>query len=114
MDPSRWLKNLEADEEDLLDVYVKQVRNVSELGVQAWHCSRTQGETRDIERVQKSALHIVLGNKYISYKHALEFVKLETLEQRRVKLSLKFALKAEKHKKFRHWFKMNSIDVNTR
>ena len=56
----------------------------------------------------------MLGNEYISYRYALNVVKLETLEQRRVKLSLKFGLKAEKHKKFRHWFKRNNIDVNTR
>ena len=110
----RRLKNLGATQEDLLDVYAKQVRSVLELAVPAWHCSLTQAETKDIERVQKSALHIVLGNEYTSYRHALDVVKLETLEQRRVKLSLKFGLKAEKHKKFRHWFKRNNIDVNTR
>ena len=85
-----------------------------ELAAPAWHCSLTQAETSDIERVQKSALHIVLGNRYISYKNALNLVKLETLEERRVKLSLKFGLKAEKHDKFRHWFKANNTDVNTR
>ena len=30
---------------------------------------------------------------------------LESLESRRENLSLRFALKAEKHQKFKHWFK---------
>ena len=72
----RRLKNLRATQEDLLDVYLKKVRSVLELGVPACHCSLTQAETRDIEWVQKSTLHIVLGNEYISYRHALDVVKL--------------------------------------
>ena len=39
---------------------------------------------------------------------------LETLEKRRDKLSLKFALKAEKHQKFKKWFKLNEKIINTR
>ena len=71
-------------------------------------------ERVDIERVQKSALHIVLGNGYISYDNALKISNLETLEKRRDKLSLKFALKAEKHQKFKKWFKLNQKVLNTR
>ena len=110
----RRLKNLGASEDDLLDIYTKQVRSVLELAVPAWHNRLTQTESQDIERVQKNALHIVLDSDYLSYKNALNTVKLETLEQRRVKLSLKFARKAEKHPKFSKWFNLNEVNVNTR
>ena len=110
----RRLKSLGADEEDLLDVYIKQVRSVLELAVPAWHGGLTQAERLDIERVQKSALHIVLGSFYTSYNNALQVTNLESLENRRDKLCLKFALKAEKHPKFREWFKKNEKNVNTR
>jgi len=67
-----------------------------------------------IERVQKCACYIILGNQYTSYKNALKLLDLETLESRRRKLSLKFAIKASKHSKFKAWFKPNVNNVNTR
>ena len=41
---------------------------------------------------------------YTSYADALETLSLESLETRRIKLCLKFALRAEKHPKFSTWF----------
>ena len=35
----------------------------------------------------------------------MEKLNLDSLESRRVELCLRFALKAEQHKKFNHWFK---------
>ena len=110
----RRLKNLGADADNLLDVFIKQVRSVLELAVPAWQSSITQADKIDIERVQRSALHIVLGNEYVSYKLALQKFNLDTLEQRRVKLCLTFAKKAEEHPKHHNWFKLNDNTVNTR
>ena len=62
-------------------------------------------EKLDIERVQKVALHIILGDQYLNYSNALKITNLETLETRRDKLCKKFAKKAEKDKKFQMWFK---------
>ena len=50
----------------------------------------------------------------MSYKEALKFLNLETLEFRRNKLSLKFALKTEKHEKFKSWFNPIFKNVETR
>ena len=71
-------------------------------------------DKKDIERVQKTALHIILGDSYQSYKEALDMVGLESLEARRHKLSLKFARKAAVHPKHRNWFRLNTNTVNTR
>ena len=68
----------------------------------------------DIERVQKTALHIMLGGTYQSYGDALELVELETLDARRQKLCLKFAKRAVIHKKHKNWFVPNDLTVDTR
>ena len=100
----RRLKNLGASLPDLIDVYTKQIRSVLELAVPVWHSSITQQERTDIERVQKSVLHVLLGDRYTSYEYALTLVNLESLELRREKLCLKFAKKAEKNDKHQKWF----------
>ena len=110
----RRLKNLGAEAGDLTEVYTKQIRSVLELAVPAWHGGITQAEQFDIERVQKSASHIILGEQYVSYKSALKTLNIEPLEARRNKLCLNFARKAEKHEKFTKWFKLNEPNVNTR
>jgi hypothetical protein len=110
----RRLKFLGAQQEDLLDVYTKQVRSVLELAVPAWHGAITLDEQLDIERVQKCAAHVILGDGYVSYKEALKTLNIESLLSRRNKLCLKFAKKAESHEKFQHWFKTNVPKPNTR
>ena len=110
----RRLKNLGAENDDLVDIYTKQIRSVLELAVPAWHGAITQAERLDIERVQKCALYIILGDAYGSYKQALKYLNLDNLEARRDKLCLKFVKKAEVHEKHSKWFKLNSNPVNTR
>ena len=110
----RRLKRLGASTKDLVQVYTMQVRCIMELGVPAWQGGITQGEKVDLERVQKTACKIILGSSYLSYSHALETLELEDLEQRRLKLSLKFALRAEKHPKFKAWFVRNEKSTVTR
>ena len=110
----RRLKGMGASLEDLKDIYTKQVRCMLELAVAAWNGAITQKEKVDIERVQKTALHIMLGEMYQSYGDALELVGLEMLDVRRHKLCLKFANKAVKHMKHTNWFVPNNLTVHTR
>ena len=110
----RRLKNLGANQIDLVDVYIKQIRCVLELAAPAWQGGISQVEKQDLERIQKSACHIILGEFYESYKDALKLLKLETLDVRRNRLALKFSLKSEKHEKFKSWFKPAVKRVNTR
>ena len=51
----RRLKRLGAATEDLVQVYIMQVRCIMELGAPAWQGSITQGEKVELERVQKTA-----------------------------------------------------------
>ena len=110
----RRLKKLGANNLDLIDVYIKQVRSLLEFAVVVWHPS-LRGEDRvRIERVQKSALCIILGETYHSYRSALKQAKLESLFSRRNKLCKKFAKKSLKNSKFSKWFKPNDRKTSTR
>ena len=101
------LKNLGARRSDLLEVYVKQIRCHAEYAVPVWNASLTGLNAAKIERIQKSALYIILGEEYGSYSRALRTLNLEKLSVRREQLCLKFALKCEKSPKFSQWFKPN-------
>ena len=89
----RRLKGLGATEVEMLDVYMKQVRSVLELAVPVWQPALTQQEARQIERVQRCALYIILGDQYFSYENALEILECQNLDERRIKLCENFAKK---------------------
>ena len=103
----RRLKNLGASQKDLLDVYIKQIRSLAEFAVPVWNSSLTGDDIVNLERIQKTALHIILGQEYKSYSSALKTTGLEKLSERRKKICLKFAKRAQKHPKFSKWFKAN-------
>ena len=110
----RRLKNLGASNENLVDVYIKQVRSVLELAVPVWHSSLTVADKVGIERVQRAALQVILGLDYHDYASALDTCNLSTLEERRKKLCNKFASKSLKHPKHRSWFRINTKVTVTR
>ena len=62
-----------------------------------WHSSLTLENFQDLERVQKNALRIILGEDYQTYSHALNVTGLSTLFERREKLCLKFAKSCAKY-----------------
>ena len=100
----RRLKKLGASELELLEVYERQIRSVLELAVPAWQPGLTKLESDLIERVQRSAFYIILGQKYESYENALEMLHKERLSVRRVNLCEKFAKRAQKNPMFTNWF----------
>ena len=109
----RRLKGLGASISEMLDVYEKQVRSVLELAVPVWQPALTQLEKSQIERVQRCALYIILGDDYISYDQALELLECDNLEERRVKLCDNFAKKAYTNEKYRNWFTINDEPIPT-
>ena len=100
----RRLKSLGASIPEMLDVYQKQVRSVLELAVPVWEPGLTQLESKQIERVQKAAFYIILGEKYTSYSNAVAVLDCDLLSDRRLKLCLTFARKCFKHPKYQNWF----------
>ena len=67
------------------------------MAAPAWHSSLTREDTLKIEREQKKAFAIILGNEYSSYKNALSVLKKETLEKRREDITTKFAKKCSEN-----------------
>ena len=100
----RRLKSLGANKNEMMDVYVKQVRCVLELGVAVWQPGLTQAQGQQLERVQKCALYVIMGEEHSTYRNALEELECQTLSERRTKLCLNFAKKSEKHSRFGNWF----------
>ena len=100
--------------EDLVNIYILYIRSVLEQSATVWHSSITKGEQRDIERVQKCALRIILKGQYDSYENALQMCKVDSLKSRRTQLCLNFARKCIKHEKMLEMFPLNSSDCITR
>ena len=96
----RRLIKLEATVEEMLDVYQKQVRSVLEMAVPVWQAGLTQVEVKQIERVQRTAFHIILGEQYEDYDHACKELECDKLGDRRYKLCKNFVKKAVKHPQF--------------
>ena len=48
----------------LIHIYKSQVRGNLEYCSTVWHSGLTESDTKDIERVQKAAVRIFMGNKY--------------------------------------------------
>ena len=103
----RRLKKLGASSDDLLDVYFKQIRSILEFASPVWNSAITGDDITSLERVQKTVLHIILGDNYNSYSSALKATGLQKLSERRKKLSLTFAKNALKTPKFSNWFRIN-------
>ena len=78
---------------ELIDAYVKEVRSLLELAVPVWHSGITLDQEIKIERVQKSALSIILGKSYISYENALQLTQLQRLSTRRESICSRFIKK---------------------
>ena len=67
-----------------------------------------------IERIQKTALRIILASEYQNYDQALKTTGLQTLKERRVVLCKKFAKNCRKNEKMCHPFPLNPSLINTR
>ena len=97
-----------------MQIYILYIRSIVEQYATVWHSSITVGEKNDLERTQKVALKIILGNSYTSYTDALKWTGLETLAARRTKLCLNFARKCTKYEKTEAIFLLNDLLVDTR
>ena len=92
------------------------IRSKLEQSAVVWHSSLTEKNKENLERVQKSAVKIILKNNYTNYDEALSILKLESLNDRRSKLCLKFAKNCLKHEKMKKLFPLTSKShlMNTR
>ena len=99
-----------ASQSDMKDIYILFVRSILVVSSCVWHSSLTEENIDDLERVQKSALRIILKEKYKTYTNSLNILELDTLFNRREQLCLEFAKKCTKHRKLKHMFPLNIKD----
>ena len=108
------LRNLATFYVPVLEMVSIYIRSVAEQSSIVWSSSITVGEQNDLERIQKVALRIILGENYVSYENALYITNLETLKARRTQLSKRFALKCTKNEVLCDMFPLTEHNVNTR
>ena len=72
-----------------------------------WHSSLTEDNVSDLERIQKTAVKIILGDTYLSYEQGLVKLDMEILSERRAALCLSFAQKCAKNPKTAQMFPKN-------
>ena len=95
--------------EHLKQIYKTFIRNNLEFSSNVWHSSLTKENRQDLERVQKAALRVILRGDYLNYEDALKLTKLESLEERRASISLKFAKNCLKNVNFSKLFPLKKI-----
>jgi hypothetical protein len=93
--------------EDLKIIYILFIRSILEQSATVWHSSLTEENKSNLERVQKSAIKVILQEKYKGYQNGLALLDIEDLESRRKSLCLEFAKKCVKNQKMCHMFPKN-------
>ena len=110
----RRLKQVDLEAELICEYYLKEIRSITEFGAVIWNSGLTKGQVKLLEKVQKIALKIILGDKYYNYKHARSVFQLPLLSERRLTLCTNFALKLYKSCRSKEFFSHSEATVNTR
>ena len=76
---------------DLKSIYTTYIRPVLEQSSVVWHSSISRENCLSLERVQRSAVRLIIGGKNFDYQASLKKLQLSSLEERRTKLCLNFA-----------------------
>ena len=103
--------------DDLVIAWKTILRPLTEYAAPLWHSGLSETDCKNTETLQKKALGIIVGIKYIdnkryymvnneplSYENALNELGLKSLEQRREILTSKFAIQTMKNDKHKDIF----------
>ena len=85
------LKKFGFTTDELTDVYKGYVRPMMEYADVVWNSSLTKEQVHILEKLQRRACKIILGNTFNSYQEALKICGIETLVDRRLAHCCKFA-----------------------
>ena len=102
------LASLGCSRDDLVTSYIRLIRSVCEFAVPYWGPMISKEETRRLERIQRTAVHVIMGENFTNYSEAIKECNLERLDKRRNDLIERFAVNTADNPKFKHWFKENS------
>ena len=84
------------DPDIIVDFYFKEIRSIFEMACQVFHSGLTKYQSNNIEKMQKRALKLILGEHYSSYDEACILMSAEPLSDRRDTLCLTFINRAVK------------------
>ena len=96
-----------SNRKELKYIFLTFVRSIIEQSAVVWHSSLSLKNMSDLERVQKAAVRVIMGNNYSSYKNGLKDLKLDTLERRRDLFCLIFAKNCLNSEKMKEIFPLN-------
>ena len=116
MELLRKVASFGTPQDDLKTIYILFIRSILEQSATVWHSSLNEDNCSDLERVQKSAIKVILQDEYKGYKNGLAQLGIEDLKSRREYLCLEFAKKCVKSKKLQHMFPKTKKEhkMNTR
>ena len=89
---------------DLKAIYFSKIRSKLEYASSVWNSGLSKKNINDIERIQRGVAKIILKERYSTYSKALKDLRIDSLEKRREKLSLRLAKKCTNNEKMRHLF----------
>ena len=96
--------------QDLKSLYLTYIRSAIEQSAVVWHSSLTDKNRKDLERVQKTAIKVILGSNYTTYKKGLKILNIQSLNERREALCLSFAKKCLKNEKVKNMFPLRKTN----
>ena len=94
--------------DDKLTIYILYVRSILEQSCVVWHNSLTAQNSEDLERVQRSAVRLILGRNFENYEDVLDKIGLQSLHERREEMCLKFAQKCLENEKTENMFPLKT------
>jgi hypothetical protein len=87
---------------------------LAEQSVPIWNSGLTKLQANELEKIQKVALKIILGDGYQSYDTACSKFNIETLSARRLELCTNYAIKLYKSDKSCDFFSHMDNSIETR
>ena len=100
----RHLKKANISSSDLLKLYQSLILPVLDYTAVVYHSMLNRSQEAGLESLQKLALKIIYGKTGVSYTSLLELAAIETLKDRRIRLTDKFIQKTSANTKYNDWF----------
>ena len=90
--------------DDLIIVYKTILRSILDYICPAYHSLLNKGQGNRIEKLQKSALKIIYGSNGSHDEWVKKAGDIQRLENRRIEVTKKFAIKTAANNQFKHFF----------
>ena len=102
----RHLRRVGFNDMELVKVYTSSIRPLAEYCCPVFHSMMTDEQDQALENAQVGALRAIFGYG-LSARKLRQKAEVETLRQRRIELTDRFARKALNSPRFAHWFPRN-------